>query len=132
VWSILSRIMSTQSDVSETDQGATVLVAAPRIGAIERVLSTSGTLTASKTIRITSKVPGRIERILVEDGQPVAEGEFLVQIEEETARLQVKQAHATWQAAQAQYDKARKGARTEELQNARALYEKNRRRSRWR
>ena len=124
VWSILSRIMSTQSDVSETDQGATVLVAAPRIGAIERVLSTSGTLTASKTIRITSKVPGRIERILVEDGQPVAEGEFLVQIEEETARLQVKQAYATWQAAQAQYDKARKGARTEELQNARALYEK--------
>ena len=124
VWSIVSRIMSTQSDVSETDQGVTVLVAAPRIGAIERVLSTSGTLTASKTIRITSKVPGRVERILVEGGQPVAEGELLVQIEEETARLQVEQAYATWQAAQAQYDKARKGARTEELQNARALYEK--------
>jgi HlyD family secretion protein len=123
-WAILPRIMTTQSDVSETDQGVTVLVAPPRIGAIERVLSTPGTLTASKTIRITSKVPGRIERILVEDGQPVAEGELLVQIEEETARLQVEQAYATWQAAQAQYDKARRGVRQEELENARALYEK--------
>jgi len=123
-WSILPRVMRSQSDLSEADQGVTVLAAAPRIGAIERVLSTSGTLRASKTIRITSKLQGRVERILVEDGQPVVEGELLVQIEEETARLQVERAYATWQAAQARYDKARKGARSEELENARALYEK--------
>jgi len=95
-WSILPRVMRSQSDLSEADQGVTVLAAAPRIGAIERVLSTSGTLRASKTIRITSKLQGRVERILVEDGQPVVEGELLVQIEEETARLQVERAYATW------------------------------------
>lgn len=123
-WAILPRIISSKSDVSQVDQGVTVRVAAPRIGAIERVLSTSGTLRASKTIRITSKVPGRIEALLVEEGQTVAEGELLVQIEEDKARLEVEQAYATWQAAQAQYDKARRGMRQEELENARALYDK--------
>lgn len=121
---ILPQIITSNSDVSQADQGITVRVAAPRIGAIERVLSTSGTLRASKTIRITSKVPGRIETLLVEEGQSVAEGELLLQIEEDTARLQVEQAYAAWQATQAQYDKARRGVRQEEVENARALYDK--------
>jgi HlyD family secretion protein len=102
----------------------TVRAELPRSGAIERVLSTSGTLTAGSTITVTSKVAGRIEAIPVQEGQGVARGELLVQIDEQTPRLQLDQAHAAWQAAQAQYEKALKGPRPEELENARALYEK--------
>jgi RND family efflux transporter MFP subunit len=54
----------------------------------------------------------------------VTTGELLVQIDEQTPRLQLDQAHAAWQAAQAQYEKALRGPRVEELENARALYEK--------
>jgi multidrug resistance efflux pump len=124
LWVVVRRITTTPTGSSEAQESIPVLVQTPRIGAIERILSTSGTLIAGATIHITSKVSGRIEAILVQEGQAVTDGELLVQIEEEAPRLQVEQAHAAWQAAEAQYQKALKGARPEELENARALYEK--------
>jgi RND family efflux transporter MFP subunit len=123
-WGLVRWIQSADRIDSETQQTVTVKVASPRIGLIERVLSTSGTLTAGATITVTTKVSGRIEAILVEEGQAVEEGELLVQIDEQAPRLQLEQAYAAWQAAQAQYEKALRGPRPEELENARALYEK--------
>ena len=124
LWVVVRWITAADKRAAEPEQRVTVRVELPRIGAVERVLSTSGTLTAGSTIHITSKISGRIEAILVQEGQAVAEGELLVQIEEQTPRLQLEQAHAVWQAAQAQYEKALKGPRPEELENARALHEK--------
>ncbi|MEW5818339.1 MAG: efflux RND transporter periplasmic adaptor subunit, partial [Spirochaetota bacterium] len=48
-------------------------------------------------------------------------GQVLVQMEDDIVQLQMQQAYSAWQAATAQSDKARKGVRTEELENARAL-----------
>ena len=124
LWVVARWITAPDSRVSEPEQRVTVRVELPRIGTIERVLSTSGTLTAGSTIGITSKISGRIEKIPVREGYAVAEGELLVQIDEQTPRLQLEQAYAAWQAAQAQYEKTLKGPRPEELENARALYEK--------
>lgn len=124
LWVVVRWITAPDKRASETGQMVTVRAELPRIGSIERVLSTSGTLTAESTIRVTSKISGRIETIPVQEGQTVAEGELLVQIDEQTPRLQLDQAYAAWQAAQAQYEKALKGHRTEELENSRALYEK--------
>jgi HlyD family secretion protein len=124
LWVVVRRITTADTRASEPEQGVTVRVELPRIGTIERVLSTSGTLSAGSTIHVTSKISGRIEAIPVQEGQAVSEGELLVQIDEQTPRLQLEQAHAVWQAAQAQYEKALKGPRPEELENARALYEK--------
>jgi len=124
LWVVARWITAPDSRVSEPEQRVTVRVELPRIGTIERVLSTSGTLTAGSTINITSKISGRIEKIPVREGYAVAEGELLVQIDEQTPRLQLEQAYAAWQAAQAQYEKALKGPRPEELENAHALYEK--------
>jgi HlyD family secretion protein len=119
------RWITGRTDIdAEPDQRVPVRVEAPRIGTIEQVLSTSGTLTAGGTITVTSKVIGRIESIPVREGQTVTEGELLVQIEDQTPRLQLEQAYAAWQAAQAQYEKALRGPRMEELENSRALYEK--------
>lgn len=124
LWVVVRRITTTPAGGGEAPQSVPVLTGRPRIGAVERILSTSGTLTAGATIRITSKVSGRIEAILVKEGQAVADGELLVRIDQEVPRLQVEQAYAAWQAAEAQYQKALKGVRPEELENARALYEK--------
>jgi HlyD family secretion protein len=124
LWVVIRWVTAADNGTAEPEQRVTVRVELPRSGAIERVLSTSGTLTAGSTITVTSKVAGRIEAIPVQEGQGVARGELLVQIDEQTPRLQLDQAHAAWQAAQAQYEKALKGPRPEELENARALYEK--------
>jgi HlyD family secretion protein len=124
LWVVIRWVTAADNETAEPEQRVTVRAELPRSGAIERVLSTSGTLTAGSTITVTSKVAGRIEAIPVQEGQGVARGELLVQIDEQTPRLQLDQAHAAWQAAQAQYEKALKGPRPEELENARALYEK--------
>jgi RND family efflux transporter MFP subunit len=123
-WIVGRWIVAGNNTAAEPQQRVTVRVERPRIGTAERVLNTSGTLRAGGTINVTSEVAGQIEAILVEEGETVAEGDLLVQIEEQTPRLQVEQAYAAWQAAQAQYEKALRGPRTEELENARALYEK--------
>jgi HlyD family secretion protein len=123
-WVAGRRIVAGNNADAESPQRVTVRVERPRVGAIERVLNTSGTLRASGTINVTSKIAGRIEAIPVREGEAVAEGELLVQIEEQTPRLQLEQAYAAWQFAQAQYEKALRGPRPEELENARALYEK--------
>ena len=123
-WIAVRWITARDDRDAEPQQRVTVRIERPRIGAIERVVSTSGTLTAAGTINVTSKVSGRIETIAVQEGQGVAEGQLLVQIEEQTPRLQLDQAYAAWQAAQAQYERALRGPRPEELENARALQAK--------
>jgi len=124
---VLRWIGSSDQAGSEAQPAVTVRVGTARVGSIERVLSTSGTLSAGATIYLTSKISGRIDSILVREGQEVTEGELLIRIEEDTPRLQLEQAYAVWQAARARYDQALQGVRSEELENARALYEKAKR-----
>jgi len=121
-WALLSGSLSRQG-TGAAEEPAAVVVASPRVGPIERTFLYSGSLRAQRTITLTARVPGRIERILVEEGQLVGKDEPLLRIEDESVRLQMQQAYAGWQAAQAQYEKARRGVRSEELENARALYE---------
>jgi HlyD family secretion protein len=121
-WGVLPGLLRRQSPGAAVEVAA-VVVAPPRVGPIERTLRYSGTLKPKSTITVASKVPGRIEGLLAEEGQLVAKGALLARIEDEAARLQLQQAHAAWQAAQAQYEKARRGVRPEELANARALYD---------
>jgi len=123
-WAVTARVSANRRASQQPDRGVSVIVATARVGTIERVLSTSGTLKPINTVAVTSKVPGRLEKILVEEGQQVEEQQLLVRIEQETARLQVDQAYAAWRAVEAQYEKARRGVRKEELENARALYVK--------
>jgi HlyD family secretion protein len=99
-----------------------VIAGKPRLGMVERSIRVSGTLQPARTVAVTPKVPGRIERIFVEEGEAVSQGQLLVQIEDRAARLQMEQARAAWQAAEAQYEQARRGPRSEELENARALH----------
>ncbi len=98
-----------------------VLLAHPSRGAVERGISYSGTLEPREIVTLTPKTSGRIERISVKEGDTVKRGQVLVLMEGDVARLQLDQASSALQAAQAQYDKARKGARSGELDNARAL-----------
>jgi HlyD family secretion protein len=97
-----------------------VSIVQPRRGEIERTLSYAGTLSPSSLVTLTPKIAGRIERILVKEGDAVRQDELLARIEGEAAGLQAAQAASALEAAKAQREKARKGVRPEELASAQA------------
>ncbi|MCQ2310483.1 MAG: efflux RND transporter periplasmic adaptor subunit [Paludibacteraceae bacterium] len=74
--------------------------------------------------RVSGKVPGRIERYLVEEGDYVHEGDTLVIINSPEVEAKLEQARAARRAAQAQNEKAINGAREEQIQGAYELFQK--------
>lgn len=74
--------------------------------------------------RVSSKVPGRIARILVEEGQKVEAGDTLALLEAPDVEAKLSQAQSAEAAAQAQSRKAEQGARSEQIQGAEALWQK--------
>jgi HlyD family secretion protein len=65
-------------------------------------------------IDITSKVPGRVSELIVEEGQNVRRGDKLVKLRSEELLAKFAQATAASEAAQAKLSLARHGARPEE------------------
>jgi len=102
---------------------ALVVVIQPWRGNIHKSLYYSGTLQPANIITVISKVPGKIEQIMVEEGDLIRKGDVLVKIEQDVVDLEMNQAYSAWQAAQAQYEKAKKGPRVQEIENVRALVE---------
>lgn len=115
------RQLSKQTVEHPSSIAVPVVVITPRRGSISRVLSYAGTLEPKAMVTVTPKVPGRIERIDVREGDWVAKGEIVAEMDDEVVRLQMEQAGNAYRAAEAQYEKARKGVRSGELANAEAL-----------
>ncbi len=82
-------------------------------GAIEA----SGTLEATE-VKVSSKVPGQIESIRIQEGTEVRAGDTLVILDRSTLELQWKQAQAGVELADAQYRLLLNGARSEDLRSA--------------
>lgn len=75
--------------------------------------------------RISSKVPGRIREIRVKEGQKVNAGDTLALLEAPDIEAKLSQAEAVRTAATAQNEKAKKGAREEEIQGAYEIWQKS-------
>lgn len=75
-------------------------------------------------IRISGKVPGRIQKFLVEEGSQVRAGDTLVLIDSPELTAKLEQANAAENAAQAQNKKAIKGARKEMIMGAFEMFQK--------
>ena len=73
--------------------------------------------------RISGKVPGRIEEMYVKEGQRVHKGDTIAFIDSPEVRAKLIQANAAKNAATAQSDKARHGARSEQIQGAYQLWQ---------
>lgn len=74
--------------------------------------------------RISGKVPGRILEYRVKEGDKVSKGDTLVFLEAPEVHAKMLQAEAAQAAAQAQQDKAYKGARDEQIQAAYEMWQK--------
>jgi HlyD family secretion protein len=75
-------------------------------------------------VRISSKVPGRISRYLVEEGSFVKKGDTLAVLSIPDIDAKLAQASAARQGAAAQNQKAIKGARVEQIQGAYEMWQK--------
>ena len=76
--------------------------------------------------RVSSKVPGRILEFRVKEGQSVQAGDTLAILEAPDVQAKLEQARAAEAAAQAQNEKALKGARQEQIQAAYEIWQKAR------
>lgn len=74
--------------------------------------------------RVSSKVPGRILEFRVKEGQSVKAGDTLAILEAPDVLAKMAQAQAAEAAAQAQNEKAIKGARSEQIQAAYEMWQK--------
>lgn len=74
--------------------------------------------------RVSSKIPARVLEIKVSEGDPVSKGDTLVVLEAPDIMAKLSQAEAARNAALAVERKARKGARSEQIQAAYEVWQK--------
>lgn len=75
-------------------------------------------------VRISSKVPGRIEKFFVQEGDSVRRGDTLAILSAPDVYAKLSQATAAEQGAAAQSNKAQKGARVEQINAAYEMWQK--------
>ena len=97
-------------------------------GHAARVLRLPGVV-ETQEVRLSSKVGGRVDRVAVAEGDLVQPGQPLVYFEVPELQAQHEQMQARLQAAEADLEKARKGARAEEKAAAQAAVQAAR--ARW-
>ncbi|HIQ04640.1 MAG TPA: HlyD family efflux transporter periplasmic adaptor subunit [Anaerolineae bacterium] len=88
-------------------------------------LTASGTIEA-EMVDVTSELGGRIVALYVDEGDQVAAGQLLVQLDDTLLRAQLAQAEAAVALAQAQLDLLKAGARPEAIRQAEAQVEQAR------
>jgi multidrug efflux system membrane fusion protein len=95
-----------------------VVAVAARVGDMPVYLSALGTVTAFNTVIVKSRVDGQIVRIAFREGQKVAEGDLLVEIDPRPFEVQLAQAEGQMARDRAQLEAARRTlARNRELLN---------------
>lgn len=77
----------------------------------------------AKQISVAPKVPGRVKAIYKKEGDSVSAGTLLLELESTEIDAKLSQAEAAKRAAQAQSEKAQRGARTEQIQAAYNLWQ---------
>ena len=119
--SLFTRLRDGNTKDIKEQSGIPVKAETPEYRVMERILTFTGNLKPKDTVTILSKIPGKIEKIYVKEEDTIRKGEVLAKIEDASVKLQMNQAYSAWKAAEAQYNKAKKGARKEEIENAQAL-----------
>ena len=76
-------------------------------------------------VRVSGKIPGRIDKFMVSEGMTVHKGDTLVLIDSPELHAKLMQANSAKDAASAQNQKANKGARTEQIAGAYEMWQKS-------
>ncbi|KAA3654532.1 MAG: efflux RND transporter periplasmic adaptor subunit [Proteobacteria bacterium] len=102
--------------------GPAVVVAESRMQAVVEALRVSGSVTAPRAARLSPAVAGQVAALRVDVGSRVAEGEVLVELDAELARIALEVAQAAVvQASEALADARRREADGRRLANSRSI-----------
>ena len=89
-------------------------------GTIVAVVNGTGSILPQTKVNLTFKMPGRVTKILVEEGDKVETGQILAELETTDLELQVAQAQAALDMSEAQLEQVKKGACPHDLAAAEA------------
>lgn len=89
-------------------------------------IDASGTVVPDKSVNVSPKTSGRIDELLVEQGDRVEAGQPLAVMENDQLEALMLQARANLAEAEARLEEAEAGTRTEAIAAARARYEQAR------
>lgn len=105
------------------EEARTVSVRTPR--AVERpaLIRASGSVEAKTTAKLGFEIAGRVAKMLVEEGQAVGAGQTLAVLSAADYEIGARAAQGDADAARALAEKARAGARAQEIEQARAAFE---------
>jgi HlyD family secretion protein len=89
-------------------------------GTLSALVNATGTILPERQTTLAFKNPGRVEQVLVEEGQVVSEGQLLARLETTDLEYAVSQAELALAAAQAQYLRIQRPAAQHEVAAAEA------------
>lgn len=76
----------------------------------------------AKQISVAPKIPGRVDKIVIHEGDNIKKGDLLLSIATPEIDAKLSQANAAKQAALAQLEKANHGGRKQQIEAAHSLY----------
>jgi HlyD family secretion protein len=115
-----SKNQTGKPSVAIAPQSTPVEVEEVILSAISSVVTATGTITAYRESRIGPKISGRCERIFVEEGDHIKEGQVLARLDQSSLIIAKKQAQAALATAKATLNKVLAGTRQELIQQAEA------------
>lgn len=107
-----TRVAQHETTPKETTPSVAV-EAAPAVATTStQDLRAIGTLQSDESVQITSEIAGRITRILLSEGAPVAVGDLMVQLDDALAKAEVADAQARYNFAESNLGRANSLARS--------------------
>lgn len=112
-----------ESAEASSEKGEALAVESLRLRAMESLETRTryhGTVEAARSSQLAFEMPGRIVRVLVEEGQTVSPGQVLAQLDTAELSTQLKQAQSQWRQMEAMNRELVAGPRVEAIAAARA------------
>jgi HlyD family secretion protein len=104
-----------------TSDPAIVVTTEPvRTRDLEAIVSASGKIQPRRLVNISADTAGRVVNLAVNEGDRVAKGQFLLQIDPKSLRTRVDSGTASLEAAQASLEQQRQAVQTARLQHEQA------------
>ncbi|MCS6829826.1 MAG: efflux RND transporter periplasmic adaptor subunit [Armatimonadota bacterium] len=94
-----------------------VAVVSARTGDIPFTISVTGSLQTLDDVMVSAKVPGKIAKVFVREGDTVQAGQLVVQLETDDLEAQLRQAEATLRSARARLQQAQTALELQPTQN---------------
>lgn len=113
------------------DTGPTVTVESVRARDLEAIVSASGKIQPKRLVNISADTSGRVVDLAVNEGDRVAKGQFLLQIDPKSLRTRVDSGTASLQAAESSLDQQRQSVETARVQMEQAQKTLARQRDLW-